>query len=179
METHISALLDSLSESLASMSAHMRGDNDEWGVRILPTEAGWMAIGLKDRKPFLEVEIAEGAVQLRRVESREETLSYSDSSFDSQSTRRSKPPKRTFYSKYSSPLAHKPEFRQVSGRGTEHLRNPLWKRDLNINLYTEESDTFTDLCTPGVEGCSNIPAQFTGVWKEGTKSWLESEKEFD
>mmetsp|Transcript_12040 Transcript_12040/g.22974 ORF Transcript_12040/g.22974 Transcript_12040/m.22974 type:complete len:193 (+) Transcript_12040:82-660(+) len=180
METEIPQLLDSLSDSLASISAHIRGDKDEWGVKIVPTEVGWMIVSSKDRKPFLEVEVtSDGTVHLRPV-SEEETLTYSDSSFSSSKWTRSsasKPPKRTFLDKYSSPLAKKPDFSTNLGKRNPRVlcRSPLWKRDLNIQLCTEESEFFTELCTPEAEGSSNIPLEMTGVWREGTKSRLEEE----
>jgi hypothetical protein len=152
----VTHLLDSLSTSLASISAHIRGEKEEWGVKLLPNEGGWTIVASAEHKPFFEVEVSsEGTVHLRPL--------TDDATSDSSSSSHSKPAKRTFHPKYSRPLAKKPQF-----------RCPLWRRDLNIQLF-EEPELFSDLCTPSSEGHFNTPAELTGIWREGTKSWLEGE----
>jgi hypothetical protein len=152
----VTHLLDSLSTSLASISAHIRGEKEEWGVKLLPTEGGWTIVSSIAHKPFLEVEVSsEGTVHLRSL--------TEDAASDSSSSSHSKPAKRTFHPKYSRPLAKKPQF-----------RCPLKRRDLNIQLL-EEPELYSDLCTPSSEGHFNTPAELTVIWREGTKSWLEGE----
>jgi hypothetical protein len=154
MEAEITKLLDTLADALASLSTHIRGEKDEWGVKVFTLHSGWVIVRSKDNKAFLEVEITEkGTVHLRPIHEAEtptvnRLLKPSNFSFDLQPNAPSK----------------------------QKVKRPQWSRDFTIEVSSEESEMFTELSTPGTEGHLNIPAMQPEIWLRGTKSWFESKK---
>lgn len=149
MQTQVSKLLSALSKSLETLTTHLRGGSTEWVVKAIPSGSNTLLVCYKERKAFLEVEVAaNGSVYIRPLDGElEKTEEVAD--FNSQKSKR-----------LLKDIPPKPPIKAL----------PRARRTVSISAG---SRLFTDFSTPGCEGKSNAPAQLDIASKRGAKGRKE------